>query len=169
MGTTEQIAQFVIETNYDSIPGEAVRLAKDAILDGLGVMLAGSVETTGKIIAEYVKEVGGAPQAGVIGNGFKSSVPQAALANGTMAHALDYDDVLDLMTGHATVPVLPVVLALGEMYHSSGRDVLEAYLIGVEVERENRFRNRRPPLRSGGGTPPLPWGLWGRQQQPPRC
>ena len=134
MGTTEQIAQFVVETNYGSIPVEAVRLAKDAILDCLGVMLAGSVETAGKIIAQYVGEVGGAPQAGVVSNDFKSSAPQAALANGTMAHALDYDDVLDLMTGHPTVPVIPVVLALGEMYHSSGRDVLGAYLVGVEVE-----------------------------------
>ncbi len=134
MGTTEQIAQFVVGSNYASIPGEAVRLAKNAILDGLGVTLAGSAEPAGKIIAQYVKETGGAPQAGVIRNAFKSSTPQAALANGTMAHALDYDDVLGLMTGHVTVPVLPVVLALGEMYHRPGRDVLEAYILGVEVE-----------------------------------
>jgi len=134
MGTTEQIARFVVETDYSSIPDEAVGLAKDAILDCLGVTLAGSTETAGRIITQYVKEVGGTPQAGVIGSGFKSSAPQAALANGTMAHALDYDDVIDLMTGHPTVPVLPVVLALGEMYHSHGRDVLVAYIVGVEVE-----------------------------------
>ncbi|MFC1864667.1 MmgE/PrpD family protein [Chloroflexota bacterium] len=134
MGTTEQIARFIVETRYAGIPAEAVRLAKDAILDGLGVTLAGSIETAGKIITQYVREVGGASQAGVIGGGFKTSAPQAALANGTMAHALDYDDVLWLMGGHPTVPVLPVVLALGEMYHCSGRDVLEAYIVGVEVE-----------------------------------
>ena len=134
MGTTEQIARFVVETNYFSIPSEAIRLAKNAILDALGVTLAGSVEPAGKIIAEYVKELGGTPQSGVVGNSFKSSAPLAALANGTMAHALDYDDVLGIMTGHPTVPVLPAVIALGEMYHSSGRIVLEAYIVGVEVE-----------------------------------
>ena len=134
MGTTEQIARFIVETSYTSIPAEAVRLAKDAVLDALGVTLAGSVETAGKIIGQYVREVGGSPQAGVIGHGFKSSVPQAALANGTMAHALDYDDVLGLMSGHPTVPVLPVVLAVAEMHHRPGRDFLEAYIVGVEVE-----------------------------------
>jgi 2-methylcitrate dehydratase PrpD len=133
MGTTEQIAQFVVQNGYASIPGEVVAVAKKAILDGLGVMVAGSTEPAGKIIAEHVKELGGAPQAGVIAQGFRTSVVQAALANGTMAHALDYDDVLAPMTGHPTVVVLPVVLALGEMYHHPGRDVLEAYIVGVEV------------------------------------
>ena len=134
MGTTEQIAEFVVETSYNSIPGEAVKRAKDAIMDGLGVTLAGTIEPVSRIITEYVKEMGSAPQAGVIGCGFRSSAPHAALANGTMAHALDYDDVLSLMTGHPTVPVLPVVLALGEVQHSSGKDVLGAYILGVEVE-----------------------------------
>jgi 2-methylcitrate dehydratase PrpD len=134
MGATEQIAKFVVETSFDSIPGEAVKRAKDAIMDGLGVTLAGTVEPASKIIADFVREMGSVPQAAVIGFGFRSSAPQAALANGTMAHALDYDDVLSLMTGHPTVPVLPVVLALGEVQHSSGKDVLGAYILGVEVE-----------------------------------
>ena len=134
MGTTEKLAQFVVHSNFDNMPPEAIDLAKDAIMDGLGVTLGGSTETAGKIVAQYVKEVGGNPQAGVIGHGFKSSAAQAALANGTMAHALDYDDVLVIMTGHATVPILPVVLALGEMHRCSGRDVLEAFIIGIEVE-----------------------------------
>jgi len=134
MGTTEQIARFITETSYTSIPAEAVSAAKDAILDGLGVTLAGSTEPAGRIIVQYVRELGGAPHAGVIGNDFKCPAPQAALANGTMAHALDYDDVIWLMSGHPTVPVLPVVLALGEMHHCPGRDALEAYIAGVEVE-----------------------------------
>lgn len=133
METTEQIAQFVVQTGYADIPGEVVAVAKKAILDGLGVMVAGSTEPAGKIIAEHVKELGGAPQAGVIAQGFRTSVVQAALANGTTAHALDYDDVLAPMTGHPTVVVLPVVLALGEMHHRTGGNVLEAYIVGVEV------------------------------------
>jgi 2-methylcitrate dehydratase PrpD len=133
MGTTEQIAQFVVQTGYASVPSEAVVVAKNAILDSLGVMVAGSTEPAGEIVAQHVKELGGAPQAGVVAQGFRTSVVQAALANGTMAHALDYDDVLAPMTGHPTVVVLPVVLALGEMNHGSGRNVLEAYIVGVEV------------------------------------
>ena len=134
MGTTEQIAQFTVKTDYSGIPADAVKLAKDAVLDALGVTLAGSIEPASKIISQYVREMGGTAQAGVIGNGFKSTAPLAALANGTMAHALDYDDVLSIMSGHPSVPVLPAVLALGEMLHCSGKDVLEAYIVGVEVE-----------------------------------
>jgi len=134
MGTTEQIAGFIVGTDYESIPGEAVCAAKNGFLDGLGVTLAGSIEPSSEIMASYVKDVGGHPEAGIIGYGFKSSAPQAALANGTMAHALDYDDFIPPMYGHPTVPVLPAVLALGQLKHRSGRDVLAAYIIGLEVE-----------------------------------
>jgi 2-methylcitrate dehydratase PrpD len=134
MGTTERIARFVVETDFTDIPQGTVTSAKEAVMDGLGVTLAGSKEDSSRIMSEHLRETGGNPQAGVIGYGFKSSAPQAALANGTMAHALDYDDVLSLMTGHATVPILPVVLALGEAHHLSGKDVLTAFILGIEVE-----------------------------------
>lgn len=61
MGTTEQIARFIVGTDFDSIPAEAVRPAKDAVLDGLGVTLAGSTEPGSEIIAQYVKEWGHSP------------------------------------------------------------------------------------------------------------
>jgi len=92
MGATELIANFIVDTGYDRIPTEAMSSAKGAIVDGLGCILAGSHEPSGSIIKEYVKELGGNPEASVIGGGFKTSVTQASLANGTMAHALDYDD-----------------------------------------------------------------------------
>ena len=134
MGTTEEIARFVVDTPAASIPAEVVAAARDGVLDGLGVALAGSLEPASRIIADYVRDVGGTPQASIIGHSFKTSAPLAALANGTMAHALDYDDVIWLMSGHPTVPVLPAVLALGEMLHTPGREALAAYIIGVEVE-----------------------------------
>ena len=71
---------------------------------------------------------------GVIGSGFKTSAPLAALANGTMAHALDFDDVNWHMSGHPTVPLLPAILALGQGVHASGQEVLLAYALGFEVE-----------------------------------
>ena len=134
MGTTEQIAGFVVRTNFQNIPGDAISAAKNGFLDGLGVTLAGSIEPASRIMADYVKDLGGYLEAGIISYGFKSSAPQAALANGTMAHALDYDDFIPPMSGHPTVPVLPAVLALGQLNHCSGKDVLAAYIIGIEVE-----------------------------------
>ncbi len=136
MGATEELARFVVETETGAIPAEALERAKEAFLDGLGVTIAGAREAAGRIITDYVKGLGAAPEAGVVGSGFKTSLPEAALANGTLAHALDYDDVIEGMMGHPTAPVLPVVLALGEACHAPGREVLAAYVMGVEVEAQ---------------------------------
>lgn len=99
-------------------------------------MLAGSEEAGGKLINDYVKELGGQPEAGVITGGFKTSAPLAALANGNMAHALDYDDYVTGGVGwfgHPTVALLPTLLALGEKNRLTGKEVLEAYIIGYEI------------------------------------
>ena len=76
---------------------------------------------------------GGPPQASVFGAGLKSSVADAALANGTIAHALDYDDC-GVKIGHPSVLVLPTVLSLSEHLGVTGRDLLTAYILGLEVE-----------------------------------
>lgn len=131
---TEALARFACELTYERLPKEAVDWAKDAILDCTGVALAGSQEETGKIIAEYAKEAGGRPESGVFGAGFKTNAADAALANGTMAHALDYDDyVLPNWTGHPTAPTLPAIFALGQRQKISGKGLLLAYVVGFEV------------------------------------
>ena len=139
VGTTERVANLIVETNFADIPKEAIDIAKDAILDCLGVALAGSIAPVGRIIAEFVREMGGTPIAGVVGGGFKTSSSLAALANGIMGHALDYDDDLPVSTSiggavHPTAPVLPAILALGEELKVSGKEALTAYVLGFEVE-----------------------------------
>jgi 2-methylcitrate dehydratase PrpD len=81
-----------------------------------------------------VEENGAKPVATVLGSSMATSPALAALANGTMRHALDFDDVTFHMRGHRSVPVTPVVLALGEATGACGADVLTAFIIGVEVE-----------------------------------
>ncbi len=134
MGTTEEMARFIEGCSIDSIPEEAVVAARSAILDCVGVTIAGTADEAGKIITGFVKDLGGNPVATVIGGGFRTDSPHAALANGTMAHALDYDDVTQSMSGHPSVPLVPSVLALGEESGASGEKVLEAYIVGFEVE-----------------------------------
>ena len=131
MGTTEKLAQFIVETGYENIPAPAVHAAKRAIIDTLGVMLVGSQEAAGKVITSFVRSLGGEPRAWVVGAGFRTSSPNAALANGTMAHAIDYDDVG--LFGKPTGSVLPTVLALGEDLKASGQAVLEALILGIEI------------------------------------
>jgi 2-methylcitrate dehydratase PrpD len=130
---TEKIAEFIVNTHYEKIPVEAISIAKMCLLDGFGVALAGTRELTGKIITEYVRDISGKPESGIIGGCFKTSSPLSALANGTLAHALDYDDEAITWEGHPTVVLLPAIFALAERDHLSGRKVLEAYIIGWEV------------------------------------
>lgn len=134
MGTTEKLAQFIVETSYEDISPAAIQAAKRAMLDTLGVMLAGSQEPAGKIITSFVRSMRGEPKAGVVGAGFRTSSPNAALANGTMAHALDYDDFAWwLNDGHPSVTLLPCILALGENFGAPSKALLEAFILGFEV------------------------------------
>jgi 2-methylcitrate dehydratase PrpD len=133
MGATEKIARFVVDTGYADIPRDAVEKAKRTALDCLGAALAGVSETVSQAITGYVTKLGGPPQASVFGAGIKVSVPDATLANGSIAHALDYDDC-GVKIGHPSVLVLPAVLSLGEQLGASGQDILTAYILGLEIE-----------------------------------
>ena len=131
MGATDTIAKWIVNTTYEDIPPDAIRVANESCFDVIGVILAGSAQPVGEIIKKYVADQGAAPQATVLSSGSQSSVANAALANGTMGHALDYDDFGGF--GHPTVAIFPALLAIGEHSGATGRDLLEAYVIGCEV------------------------------------
>ena len=105
MGATETIAKWVVNTNYEDIPPDAIRVANESCFDLLGVILAGSVEPVGQIIQKYVNDQGAVPEATVLSGGNQTTLANAALANGTMGHALDYDDFGGF--GHPTVAIFP--------------------------------------------------------------
>ena len=132
MNASERLARFVVET--ESVPEDAIAQAKRALLDTLGVTLAGSWEESARIVADWVREQGGRAEAAVLGRSFRAPAADAALANGAAAHALDYDDVSLPMRGHPSAPLLPAVLAVAEKASRSGRDLLTAFVLGFEVE-----------------------------------
>ena len=133
MDVTKRIAEYVVTASLEDFPAEAVEAAKGAIIDCLGCMLAGSVEPLADVLCEYVKSTGGSPKSTVVGRGFKTSAPEAALVNGAMGHALDYDDISRAIKGHPSVVLLPVSLALAEDQNAPGQDLLLAYMLGFEV------------------------------------
>jgi 2-methylcitrate dehydratase PrpD len=142
MGLTQEVVTFVAKTGYKDVPPEVIRLAQGFLLDGLGVALAGSTEEGSRILQAHVRQMGGKAEATVFGSGFMVPAAKAALLNGTAGHAMDYDDtqlstskegVYGLLT-HPTVPVLSAALAIGEKLRVSGKDLLFAYILGVEVE-----------------------------------
>lgn len=134
MKVTERLAEFVASAQGEAIPAEARLRAKRAILDTVGVMLAGSGEDSARIVAAGVAQGGGRPEGSVAGHSGRAPAAEAALANGVSAHALDYDDVSVSMRGHPSAPLVPALLALGEREGSRGRDVLDAYVVGFEVQ-----------------------------------
>ncbi len=131
MGATEKLARFVVDTRYEDIPEEVKHIARRLILDCIGTMLVGSEEPQGKIATRFVRECGGAPEASVIHSGFKTCPANAAFANGIMGHALDYDDTR--YWGHPSVTMVPTLLALGEKLAVPGKELLAAYILGIEV------------------------------------
>jgi len=134
MKVTEKLALFALETSYRSFPKDVIHQGKRCFLDLLGVALGGSKQPLSQILVKTVKEVGGKPQATVWGHGLKTSVMNAALVNGAMAHALDYDDTHTGSLGHPSAPMIPAVLGLAEWKGLSGKSALEAYILGFEVE-----------------------------------
>jgi len=142
MSLTRSVAEFICETPAEAIPTSVRRLGTRSILDGVGLALAGSVAESGRIVGRYLADLGCAGPASVIGTPLTTLSRFAAFANGTAIHADDYDDtqlatksdrVYGLLT-HPTAPVLPAVLAVAEADGNSGADVLDAYLVGTEVE-----------------------------------
>jgi 2-methylcitrate dehydratase PrpD len=139
---TEEVINFITRDAFD-FPTEAMALAKRCIVDGLGVMLAGSTTAGSQILQDYVRSGKSSGEASVFGREvFRVSAEAAALANGASGHALDFDDtqlstspdrIFGLMT-HPTMPPLAAALAIGERARVSGRKFLEAFLVGFEVE-----------------------------------
>jgi 2-methylcitrate dehydratase PrpD len=133
-GITQRLAEFTTGLVFESLPDEVVVAARRALLDTIGVMLAGAHEEGSDIVREYAGSMEAAPEATVVASSLRTSAAQAALTNGAFGHALDFDDVNGSMHGHPSVPLVPAVLALGEKLDASGRQTLTAFAAGFEVE-----------------------------------
>ena len=132
MDVTAKIARFVVDTKYEKLPPQAIQTAKTAVRDCLGVALAGSKEEDAKICAEIARHEKATEEATVFGQRLKTSALHAAFANGTAAHALDFDHSFTLM-GQPTAPTIPAVFSLAESLGATGRQLIEAYAAGFEV------------------------------------
>jgi 2-methylcitrate dehydratase PrpD len=149
-GVTAAVVAFIEQSSFATFPEKAVVEARRCLIDGFGVVLAGSTVRGSAIVRDYVRSLGeqahsgsGDAGAAILGSErLRASAARAALANGASGHAMDYDDtqlssspdrVFGLLT-HPTVPVLAASLALGERLNVSGRAFIEAFLTGFEVE-----------------------------------
>lgn len=146
---TRALADRLVGTSFDSLPLEAVDIARHVLLDALGVSVAGINEPSGlgRITIEYTASLGGPTEASVVGGHFKTAAPNAAYANGTLCHALDYDNTW-WPRNHPASPAIPAILAVAERNGASGAAVLRAIVLAFEVQ--GRIRVASQGVVSGG-------------------
>jgi 2-methylcitrate dehydratase PrpD len=133
MTIARTLAERIHALQYDELPEAARHWAKAAILDTIGVTLAGSREPAVAI----VRGVSGDTEPGaslVLGTDRRTRALTAALINGTAAHVLDFDDCSNTLGGHPSAPVVPALLALGDEIGARGRDLLLAYVAAYETQ-----------------------------------
>ena len=130
---SEKIASFVLNFDPGTITAASRHVAARALYDTIVCALAGAQEPASQLSLQYAQGQTGPHMATVWATGQKVSLEMAALVNGTMGHALDFDDVSSPLRGHPTVAILPAVIALGESLQAQGRDIITAYIVGFEV------------------------------------
>jgi 2-methylcitrate dehydratase PrpD len=130
--TAAALAAFVSGLRYDTIPPAAIDTAKAALLDGLGVTVAGASEEGARHCSALAREEGAAGDVTLLGQRWRTSPGQAAFVNGVASHAHDFDHSF-VAGGQPTSPVVAASLAAAEAGRASGRQWLEGYVAGFEV------------------------------------
>ena len=133
MGATEELARFVVETPPEAIPGPVLHEGKRCLINFLGVALYAAKDPSLDIMLDVFRLEGGRRNASILGVGMRTSLQNAALANGYLGHLEDYDDTHFPTVIHPSSPTFPASLAVGEFCGSSGRDLLVASVLGMEA------------------------------------
>jgi len=133
---TSALVNFVCNARFEDISAEVLLRAKYSFFDAVGVSIGGSVEPGPQLLARFVKESGGVPASSVIGHGFKTTPQYAAWVNGTATDVNGWADFSVTHMNHPTASICPAVLALGEARSASGRDIMLAYILGVEISNK---------------------------------
>lgn len=128
-----RLVEFAVKTKYKDIPAETLEFTKCLTLKTVAGMLAGSVKPSGRKMAGLIKDKKSPEKLGVVGSGFKTSLWQAVLLGSYFAHASELED--DRFEGGVSwdITVIPLLLPLGEKLGLSGKALLEALVVGLEV------------------------------------
>ena len=133
MGATEDLARFAVETPVGSIPETILHQGKRCFINYLAVSLYAARDPSLNILLSVFRQEGGARQATVLGTGIRTSLQNAALANGYLGHLEDFDDTHFPTVLHPSSPTLPAALAVAEQRGASGRELLAAAVLAMEI------------------------------------
>ena len=131
---TAELADFALETDAARLPAGVRHAVRRAVLDSIGVAIAGASHPASRIVVDSLTDVTGRGTATLIGFPRRADVVGATLANGVMAHVLDWDDTLLPTRLHLSATLVPALLATGETTDASGRDLVAAFAVGFEIQ-----------------------------------
>ena len=131
---TKTLAQHITNTSYEQFSENAIHEAKRSLLNWLGVAIGAANHESMEMVLNVAKMTSSQPQATVLGRDEKVDILFAALLNGMSSHIYDFDDTLLETVLHPSAPVFPAILAYAEKEKKTGKEVLEAFIIGCEVE-----------------------------------
>ncbi len=130
MTLTHELARFAVKNDVSE---EVIEILRLSFVDWMAVALAGKDEPVANVVRKLAEDEAGAPRASIIGFSTKYPARMAAMVNGTIGHALDYDDTHFAHIGHPSAVILPAMLAVSQSEGLSGRAMQEAALIGAEA------------------------------------
>ena len=128
----DRVVADALATDLLDLQGPTLDFLRLAVLDWVGVTVAGAAEPSARLLQGFVVDEGGTPVSTALGTDLRMSAQQAALVNGAAGHALDFDD-MGLGGTHPSVAILPAVFALAEKRHASGRALADALLAGYQA------------------------------------
>lgn len=134
MDASNLFAKNFYDVTFEDLPLKVVDETKKQVLDFIGVALGGYGQAGAKEVRELAVEWGGAPQSTIISCGVKVPAPNAAQANATMVHSLDFDDVHEAAIMHPGVVTISTALAMAEYKDGlSGKDFIQAVAVGGDM------------------------------------
>lgn len=155
MMLSEALCRHIAETPFAALPPATVEVTRRVLLDATGVMIAASGASPDVQPFIRLAAASGAGPCAILGTGLTTSAPMAALANGAMAHALDYEDAFDPAPSHPNASMVPAVLALAQTQAVDGETLIAALAIGCDLVCRIALSFEQTMEESGWYPPPI--------------
>lgn len=130
---TKELASFCVDYSLEDFGLNVLQAVKGRIYDYLAVALGGSTLSSSKMVIELAKAQGGKPESTILSHKGRVPAPNAALANGTMAHGIELDDLHNDSSTHPAAPIVSAALAVAESEDVDGRSLAASIVVGYEV------------------------------------
>lgn len=157
MSITKQLVEFSLGLRYEDIPPQVVRVQKTSLTDGLSVMVAAAhVEPACSKFVSYAKKNSAPGKSTLLGAEARVSAPMAALANGALSHAVDFEDSHDTALVHSNAVSIPALLAIAEdLGNVTGKELITAMVVASEITCRLSQGLKEDLLQYGWYMPPV--------------